>query len=452
MTLPDDIAIQTVALSKKYRIFANARERLKEALDPWGRNFHQDFWALRDINLTVKKGHTVGILGRNGSGKSTLLQLITEVMRPTSGTVAVAGRVTALLELGAGFDPDFSGRENARQFGRLQGMSAREIETRLPDIEDFAGIGEFFDREVKTYSSGMFARLAFAAAINVNPDILILDEILAVGDARFQQKCFRRIQDMRANGCTILFVSHSTEQVLRLCDSAILLNQGRVSGSGATSDVVDAYHQILYGTAPLPDATLPADRPAISEKTTETALPGGAAEFAKSLTSALLTREYYNPNENRLGSKEAEIFDILATANETAIRGVLEGTERLTLWVKVRYEKLVQAPRIGWGIVTAEGIMVSGSNSVSRGVRLPDAEANQMAIYRIDVQLNLCGGEYFINLGVSTYDAPEWHFIDTRRAMLHFSVRNSESASGVTDFPSTCAYCVSACTTPDQGL
>lgn len=448
MTLPNDIAIQTVALSKKYRIFDSARQRLKEALDPRGRSFHKDFWALRDIDLTIKKGHTVGILGRNGSGKSTLLQLITEVMQPTSGTVAVAGRVTALLELGAGFDPDFTGRENARQFGRLQGMSAREIETRLPDIEDFAGIGEFFDREVKTYSSGMFARLAFAAAINVDPDILILDEILAVGDARFQQKCFRRIQDMRANGCTILFVSHSTEQVLRLCDSAILLNDGRVAGSGATSDVVDAYHQILYGTAPLPDVVaLPAELLAAPAKAA-VALPTEAAEFARLSASALLTRPYYNANENRLGSREAEIFDILATAQGTAIRGPLEGTERLTLWVKVRYEKHVQAPRIGWGVVTAEGIMVSGSNSVSRGVRLPDAEANEMALYRIDVQLNLCGGEYFLNLGVSTYDAPEWHFIDTRRAMIHFSVRNNESSSGVTDFPSTCAHCVS--TSPAQ--
>jgi lipopolysaccharide transport system ATP-binding protein len=298
----------------------------------------------------------------------------------------------------------------------------------------------------------MFARLAFAAAINADPDILILDEILAVGDARFQQKCFRRIQDMRANGCTILFVSHSTEQVLRLCDSAILLNEGRVAGSGATSDVVDAYHQILYGTAPLQDPVLPADRPAVSGKTAETTLPGEAAQFARSPASALLTRQYYNPNENRLGSREAEIFDILAMANEAPIRGILEGTERLTLWVKVRYEKHIQAPRIGWGVVTAEGIMVSGSNSVSRGVRLPDAEADEMAIYRIDVQLNLCGGEYVINLGISTYDAPEWHFIDTRRAMIHFSVRNNESASGVTDFPSTCAYCVSTCATPDQGL
>jgi len=442
MILPDDVAIQATGLSKKYRLFDSPRQRLKDALDPWGRTFHEDFWALRDIDLTVHKGHTVGILGRNGSGKSTLLQLITSVLQPTSGSVEVAGRIAALLELGAGFDPDFTGRDNVRQYGLLQGLKTAEIEDRLPAIEEFARIGEFFDHPVRTYSSGMFARLAFAAAINAEPDILIIDEILAVGDARFQQRCLRRIQEMTASGCSVLFVSHSTEQVLRLCDQALLLEAGRSVLCGPTSKVVDAYHQILYGSGTPAATSLPSNSTLETEQERK-GLPKYIEEFLTAEDFSLARKSYYNPNESQIGSRQAKIVDILAIANGEPLTGPLEGKEQLTLWLKIQYKEHVESPRIGWGIVTPEGIMVSGSNSVSRGIRLPDASANEIVVYRVDIQLNLCGGEYFFNLGVSTYDPPEWQFIDTRRAVVHFSVRNNQTASGLVDFFSTCDYCAS---------
>ncbi|MBV8630620.1 MAG: ABC transporter ATP-binding protein, partial [Silvibacterium sp.] len=238
-------AIQVNNLSKKYRLFNNPRQRLKEALDPRARTYHKDFWALHDINFMVPTGHTVGIIGRNGSGKSTLLQILTGVMPPSSGRVDVVGRVIALLELGAGFDPDFTGRENVRQYSRLQGLSGTEIEARLSEVEAFAEIGEFFDREVRQYSSGMFARLAFAAAINVDPDVLILDEILTVGDARFQLRCYERIRNFQKAGKTVVIVSHDLETIIDHCDSAILLDKGRLVAQGAPRTVTDVYREIL---------------------------------------------------------------------------------------------------------------------------------------------------------------------------------------------------------------
>jgi homopolymeric O-antigen transport system ATP-binding protein len=443
MTLPDDVAIRAHGLSKKYRLFDSARDRLLEALDPWGRTRHRDFWALKDIDLAIPKGQTVGILGRNGSGKSTLLQILTSVLQPTTGTLEVQGRIAALLELGAGFDPDFSGRDNVRQFGRLQGLKPNEIEARLPEIEGFAYIGEFFDRPVKTYSSGMFARLAFAAAINVDPDILILDEILAVGDARFQQRCLRRIQELNSQGTTVLFVSHNTDQVLRLCNQAALLEGGHLVQFGPTPMVVDGYHQMLYGSGSSMQIGLPViETKKISAPEAET-LPPAIRDFLHAREFELASRPYYNSGERRLGTRDSEIVDVIALVNDCPPSGSLEGKEDLTLFIKVHYKIPIGSPRIGWGIVSTEGIMVSGSNSVSRGIILPDASPGEIAVYRIDIQLNLCTGDYFLNLGVSTYDNPDWHFLDSRRAVLHFNVKDSQGASGFVDLPSQCHYCAS---------
>ena len=233
-------------MSKKYRLFDSPRARIKEALDPFNRKFHEDFWALRDVNFEVHKGQTLGVIGRNGSGKSTLLQLITSIVQPTSGTIETSGRIAALLELGAGFDPDFTGRQNVRQYATLLGLPAAEIEHRLPRVAAFAGIGEFFDREVKTYSSGMFARLAFAAAMNVDAEILILDEILAVGDAPFQRRCFEHIRNFQSSGKTVLMVSHSLEAIVDNCDAAILLEKGHLVRSGDPRDVVNYYQDLLF--------------------------------------------------------------------------------------------------------------------------------------------------------------------------------------------------------------
>ncbi|KTC44412.1 sugar ABC transporter ATP-binding protein [Pseudomonas sp. ABAC61] len=252
--MSSEIAITVENLSKCYQIYEQPRDRLKQAIIPrlqrfTGSNvkqYFQEFWALRDVSFEVKKGESVGIIGRNGSGKSTLLQIITGTLMPTTGTVTTHGRIAALLELGSGFDPDFTGRENVYLNGALLGISNHEIDERFDSIASFADIGEHLDQPVKTYSSGMLVRLAFAVQVQVEPDILIVDEALAVGDALFQKRCFQRIEKLVSNGTTVLFVSHEQESVRTLTNRALLLKDGRPRAWGLSSDVVLEYRRLLH--------------------------------------------------------------------------------------------------------------------------------------------------------------------------------------------------------------
>ncbi|MET1117196.1 MAG: ABC transporter ATP-binding protein [Comamonas sp.] len=237
----DDLAISIVGVSKVYNIYDKPQDRLKQMLWKQSRKLHDEFWALNDINFDVKKGETVGIVGRNGSGKSTLLQIICGTLMPTHGHVERRGRLSALLELGSGFNPDFTGRENVYLSGAILGLSKDEIDARFDKIAAFADIGQFIDSPVKHYSSGMFARLAFAVVIHVDPEILIVDEILAVGDAAFQRRCLAKFYEVRDRGCSILFVSHDQYQVKSVCERAVYLKEGRQILFGSAGRVIDQY-------------------------------------------------------------------------------------------------------------------------------------------------------------------------------------------------------------------
>lgn len=236
-----DIAIKVENLSKVYKLYSAPIDRMKEALHPFKKSYHKEFYALNDVSFEIKKGQTVGIIGKNGSGKSTLLKIITGVLNPTIGKVTVNGRISALLELGAGFNPEYTGMENIYFQGNLMGFESEEMEAKVQEILDFADIGDFIHQPVKNYSSGMFARLAFAVAINVEPEILIVDEALSVGDAKFQNKCLSRIKGMQESGLTILFVSHSAAQVNSICTSAIWLNNGELMEQGDCFEVTSLY-------------------------------------------------------------------------------------------------------------------------------------------------------------------------------------------------------------------
>jgi ABC-type polysaccharide/polyol phosphate transport system ATPase subunit len=239
-------------ISKCYNIYERPADRLKEIVWRNRRCFHREYWALRDLNLHIEAGQSTAILGANGSGKSTLLQIIAGVVQPTTGTVAVNGRLTAILELGAGFQPEYSGRENVLLGGMILGVPRDEMLAKMDEIAEFAEIGEFFDQPVKTYSSGMLVRLAFGACINVDPDILLIDEALAVGDVRFQHKCINKIHKLQAAGKTIIFVSHDMTLVKQFCKKAILLDSGRVLAQGDVPDVAPQYDEIMQtgSTAP----------------------------------------------------------------------------------------------------------------------------------------------------------------------------------------------------------
>lgn len=238
-------AIEAQQLSKAYRIYANPKDRLKEFLCRGRRKYHQEFWALRDVNLRVGVGSTLGLIGDNGAGKSTLLQLAAGVVRPTSGQVTTRGRVSTILELGTGFNPEFTGWENVIMSGTIMGIPPKEMERRLPEIAAFAEIGDFIDRPVKLYSSGMYVRLAFAVATSVDPDVLIIDEALSVGDQYFQKRCIDRIETFRKAGKTVLFCSHSLYQIRLISDEAIWLKDGRIVEAGDASRVVGAYENYL---------------------------------------------------------------------------------------------------------------------------------------------------------------------------------------------------------------
>lgn len=246
--MSSDIIISARNLTKTYRAYAHPLDRLLGGFIPGRAKRCKEFHALNDVSFDIKRGETVGIIGRNGSGKSTLLQLICGIRKPTSGSLQVNGRISALLELGAGFHPEFTGRENVFLQGAIQGMSRQEMEARFDDIAAFADIGEYIDQPVKTYSSGMFVRLAFAVAVSTEPDILVVDEALGVGDEIFQRKCFARIEGLRAQGVTILFVSHSTKSVIEICQRTLLLNKGQLLADGEPKLVLDWYHELVYAS------------------------------------------------------------------------------------------------------------------------------------------------------------------------------------------------------------
>ncbi len=243
--MPENIAIQTNNLSKLYRLYNSPRDRLKEAIHPLRKKYHKDFYALNKISIKISKGQTIGIIGQNGSGKSTMLKILSSVLSPSSGEYSCSGKVSSLLELGGGFNQELSGLDNVYFNGAIQGITKKEMKQKLPEIIDFADIGEFIYQPVKSYSSGMYVRLAFAVAINIDPEILVIDEALSVGDLRFQQKCYRKIREFKDSDKTILFCSHDLSAVKNFCDRVIWLDKGTVKDYGETDYVCDQYHSFM---------------------------------------------------------------------------------------------------------------------------------------------------------------------------------------------------------------
>ncbi|MFT6989342.1 MAG: lipopolysaccharide transport system ATP-binding protein [Paraglaciecola sp.] len=237
-----EIAIKLENVSKYYKLYGASKDRLKEALHPLGRKYHKPFYALKGLSLEIKKGDVLGVVGRNGCGKSTLLKVITGVLQPSEGEVLVEGKVTALLELGAGFNPEFTGIQNIKFYGAILGLSKEEIESKLSEIIDFSELGEFINQPLKTYSSGMKSRLGFSVAVNVGADVLVLDEVLAVGDVFFRRKCFARMESLLKDGKTVIFVSHDAQSIVQLCNKAVFINDGKIESFGAPKEVIDAYN------------------------------------------------------------------------------------------------------------------------------------------------------------------------------------------------------------------
>lgn len=421
------IAVRSV--SKKFRLFTSPTERLWEALHPLRKQYHHEFWALRDISFEVGRGEVVGILGRNGSGKSTLLQVICAVMQVTSGEVRVDGRISALLELGAGFNPEFTGRDNVILNGAIMGFSRKEMLRRLPEIETFADIGEFFDQPVKTYSSGMFVRVAFAAAIHVDPDVLVVDEALAVGDAKFQRKCLLQIEKIRANGAAILFVSHSLETITSLCSRAIILENGTLISDGEPKVVAEQYLTLLFSEskAEMQGEALQGEPSSVSGVPHPEVVHSTDAVLCEDdsiwTNIPMSQRPGYNHHEIRTTNGGAVIADFVMMGNgRTDVSSIVSGT-MLTIFMKVQFTEDVAQPIVGFELKTDKGITITGSNTYLSRVPLCPVSKGDGKVYQIEFDVPLNAGDYFIDLGVAKYDgSPGGYILDVRRSMIYLMV------------------------------
>jgi len=374
-------------VAKAYKIYKNPRHRAVEMLVPWAPVRHTDFWALDDITLRVERGETLGVVGVNGSGKSTLLQIIAGIVRPTRGRVSVHGRIASLLELGAGFHPELTGRQNVEMFGTVIGLTLPEIRRRLPEIERFAGIGAFIDQQVKVYSSGMFVRLAFASAIHVDPDILLVDEALAVGDAVFQHQCLLRIRQMQAQGTTVLYVSHDMGTIKSVCSRVVLLDAGRILAEGGPADMASLYFarasaaiaraQAPEGPVPTiaPDAELARFRP-------DAALDARAQIFRHGTGVAKIRRVELRDACGRPATA--------VTFNEEAV-------------LAVHVEYLAEAPTsiVGFSFRDRTGTDVIGTNTYEEGTTLPARSAGSTLVVEFRLRVPLAPGTYSISSAIA---------------------------------------------------
>lgn len=478
-------ALRVENVSKMYRLFGSRGDRLKEALNPFGRRYHKPFWALRDISVEVPRGQTVGILGMNGSGKSTLLQIIAGVLTPTTGRVVMEGRLAALLELGAGFNLDLSGRENVVMNSTIMGLTRRQIQSRIAEIEAFADIGDFFDQPVKTYSSGMFVRVAFAAAIHVDPEVLIVDEALSVGDARFQEKSYRKFSSFKEAGKTIIYVTHDRSSVLQLCDFAILLHQGELVEVGEPSAIVNLYSEILgFGdlrsvsrrrkatAGLLPNAAEGGKGPAVVTALhpgeprlpppqkepqgesqagsrlapTDPSPPLPAVPDAAAAVSAWLGRTVgedrcaenptFNKDEHVWGDGRARIVDYLIVGKGQVNPLTIESGTQLDIYLKVAFEADMAGPLVGIGVRTPKGVIAFSTHS-GWAADTPNApvKAGEVHAYRYRLTASLQSGPWFLQLAVA---AEQDKMCQIRTNMALLEMTSATRFDGLTQLP--CAF------------
>lgn len=414
------LAIHVEGLNKVYRLYDHNRDRLVDSLGLARKKRYREHFALNGVDLDVYQGECVGIIGTNGSGKSTILKIITGVLNPTSGTVQVNGRISALLELGAGFNYEYNGIENVYLNGTMIGFSEKEIDEKLQDILDFADIGDYVYQPVKTYSSGMFVRLAFAVAINIDPEILIVDEALSVGDVFFQAKCYHKFEEFKKQGKTILFVSHDLSAISKYCDRAVLLNQGVKLGEGSPREMIDIYKQVLVGQYELPSgdkkANLAADediRKAVAEKV-----------------------DGKNPQALEYGTKEAEIVEYYMTDGAGLRTSAILKGDPFTLHMKVRVHKDLQAPIFALSIKNIKGVEITGTNTMVEKSFLESVKAGEVLEITFTQKVRLQGGEYLLSLGVTGYEGDSFTVYHRLYDILNLTVISDHDTVGYFDMES----------------
>jgi len=438
----DSVAISAQNVSKKYRLFNSPKERLWESLHPFNKKFHREFWALKEIDFQIPKGATVGIVGRNGSGKSTLLKIICSILKPTIGTIRVNGEVSALLSIDAGLNPKLTGRDNVFFKGSLMGIPPKELRDRMGDIESFADIGEFFDQPLQIYSSGMMLRLAFAIAINVDTEILVMDEVITVGDAKFQQKCFQKFQEYQASGKTIMITTHDTNTIVRHCDHAILLDKGSLVEAGKPDEVINHYLNILEGKSPAKPQVTAGKTESSTVKYPSNSHENPSAELQEFLQGLPIhdncsSRKSFNKNEKRQGFNRAEIVDYLIVANNIVDPVNVYSGDWIDVYIKAKFHETVQFPLMGLAINTYDGVLIYGFNSFCTTKEISPAQNGDIVIGKISLKLRLRHGDYFFDLGVDLKESAEsgdYVNLDRRCAVIHLNVIESNKFFGLADF------------------
>lgn len=417
----EEIAIAVDHISKVYKLYDKPMDRMVETLGLTKKKKYREHFALSDVSFQVKKGECVGIIGTNGSGKSTILKIITGVLNPTGGTLTVNGRIQALLELGAGFNMEYTGIENIYLNGTMNGFTEQEIESRMQDILDFADIGDYVKQPVKTYSSGMFVRLAFSVAINIDPEILIVDEALSVGDVFFQAKCYHKFEEFKKMGKTIIFVSHDLSSVSKYCDRVVLLNQGVKLGEGSPKEMIDDYKRVLVGQYELPESK--SESSLLNDEQIQVAVQKKAA---KQDTSKLL--EY--------GTKEAVIEQFYMTDDRgTESKSIIKGSE-FTIHMKVRFMADLPAPIFAFSIKTVKGTEITGTNTMFEKTFLESVKAGAVKDITFTQKMSLQGGEYLLSFGVTGYDGNDFQVYHRLYDALDLTVISDKNTVGFYDMDS----------------
>lgn len=430
-------AIKVDNVTKVYRLYEKPIDRLKESVSLTGKSYHRDFFALNGISFEVEKGQTVGIIGTNGSGKSTILKIITGVLTPTEGSVKVEGKISALLELGAGFNMEYTGIENIYMNGTMMGYSRSEMDQKLDEILEFADIGDFVYQPVKTYSSGMFVRLAFALAINVEPEVLIVDEALSVGDVFFQAKCYKRMEEIRAQGTTVLMVTHDMGSILKYCSKVVLLNRGEFVAEGEAGKMVDLYKKILANQMDDLEEELGKENGSSTERSEKGAgISNGVNEETGRTAALWKDKMTLNSQKIQYGDKRAEIIDLGLFDHKGSLTNLLLKNETFTIKMKVRFHEAFKSPIFAFTIKDRRGTELTGTNTLIEEADTKDVKAGDVYTVSFEQKMNLQGGEYLLSLGATGFEGGELVVLDRLYDIANITVISNKNTVGIYDMDS----------------
>lgn len=454
-------------VSKVYRLYDKPIDRLLESISLRKKSYHKDFYALRDISFSVGRGEAVGIIGTNGSGKSTMLKIITGVLSATTGKVESRGSICALLELGAGFNQDYTGIENIYMNGTMMGFSKAEMDEKLPAILEFADIGDFVYQPVKSYSSGMFVRLAFALYISIDPEVLIVDEALSVGDVFFQAKCYHRMDELKRKGTTILMVTHDLGSVMKYCDRVVLFHKGEKVGEGLPGQMVDKYKKILAGKDPHAEQFMEeqnflgnvdeeaADKAGFTETNENAGSDSGrntgdiagehghtesashkSGQSSQKPTGFMKDHLTLNPSSQQYGNGKAEILDFGVLDKDGRPSNVLLKGEEFSIKERIVFHDDIAAPIFTFTIKDKRGMDLSGTNTLFEGKEIPAVKKGDEYFCTFTQRMNLQGGEYLLSISCTGFEEGEHTVYDRKYDITSITVLSNKNTVGIYDMES----------------